>query len=518
MNALTRLWLIKQKATFRNLFRKPSSAIMTVLMVLIYGFLIVTVLNTGSTNYQIVTLHTAILLSIGFSAIMIFSLLLQKRKALFYENDSFYLFCGPFSRKQVLRFLMSQTLLQSFLFGAMSTFMLICFGVGLPYTPMFLCLSVLGNFLTFLFFMILTDYCYILGISDPKYKGITKMVAGFIILCVLALFLFTLIQNGFDVKNGLMNFAQSDVFYYLPLFGWNKLMLIMCVEGNWALTILALGLLMAAVLGIYFLFLRFKGEFYEQAMMDASELSAYLSQVKEGKKSASRLNAKVRAASVNFKDGAGAIFSKNILLMKKTRDFVNLQDFLILGFYFLISLFTELGFGMYCYMMIIWLFQVLQTSDLVNELKNYQIYLIPAKPFAKLWYALLPTFLKIVILTTVAVVFGGVFYQMPPIEILQYWIMLVGYASVFISGTVLSIRILKSRTNMLMENMMRMLLILLCSLPGIILTVVLIVSGDFNQTKIMLASNLSLVLNLVIALVILYGCKNMMNGRELNSD
>lgn len=518
MSALAKLWFLKQKGTLRNLFRKPTSAIMTVLMIIIYGGLILAVLNTGSSTYQLMDLHTAILISVGFCAIMAFSLLLQKRKALFYENDSFYLFSGPFTRKQVMRFLMSQTILQSLIFALLSTFMLICFGIGLPYTPLFLLLSILTNFLTLFFFMNLTDYLYVLGITDPKYKKWTKGIVALLILFLLVLFFISMAQHHFDVKNGLMNFALGDLFYLLPLFGWNKLVMISFVEGKLMLTFFAMLLLLAANLLIYSLFINFKGEFYEQAMMDASELSAYMAQVKQGKKSANRIDAKVHHASIQFRDGAGAIFSKNMLVMKKTRDFISLQDIIILVVYFLISLFTKMGFGMYCYMMILWLFQVLQTSDLVNELKNYQIYLIPAKPFAKLWYALLPTFLKILILASVAIIFGGVFYRMSVYEIFQYWIMLIGYASVFISGTVLSIRMLKSRTNMMMENLMRMLLIILCSLPGIILTMFLLLSQDFDSGKLMLASNLSLIMNLLISLLILFACKNMMNGRELNSD
>src|SRR5699024_12255236 len=45
-------------------------------------------------------------------------------------------------------------------------------------------------------------------------------------------------------------------------------------------------------------------------------------------------------------------------------------------------------------LMIIWLFMMMQTSDLVGELKNYQIYLIPDKPYKKLIAVMIPTFMK----------------------------------------------------------------------------------------------------------------------------
>ena len=44
MTALQKLWFYKQKGVIRNLFRKPSSAIITVLIVVFYGFIIVSAL------------------------------------------------------------------------------------------------------------------------------------------------------------------------------------------------------------------------------------------------------------------------------------------------------------------------------------------------------------------------------------------------------------------------------------------------------------------------------------------
>jgi len=518
MSPLVRLWLVKQKGTLRNLFRKPASAIMTIFMIVVYGGLICLLLFADVGDLQMQSLHNAVLLSIGFTAIISFSMLLQKRKALFYENDSFYLFCGPFRRAQIMRFLMGQTLIQAFMLALLSSFMFICFGAGIPFTFMLIIFSISGHFLTYMFFLNLVDYLYLLGICHPKYKIVSKLVAGCYIAFIIILFLIVLMQNEFALSNSLMAFAQSDLFYFIPLFGWVKMLMIMYTNGNTVFWMMALCMLVLANVIVYLLTISFKGDFYEQAMMDASEVSVYVAQMKEGKKSMTRLNAKVHTAHVSFHDGAGAIFSKNLLMMKKTRDFLSLQDVFILVFYFVISLLTDLGFGMYCYMIVIWLFQILQTSDLVNELKNYQIYLLPAKPFAKLWYALLPTLIKVVALMSAAVVIGGVFYRMSLTDMIQYWIMLFGYACIFISGTVLSIRILKSRTNQLLENMLRMLLILLCSLPGIALTLYMFISGDFSETNLFLAGNLSLVLNIVLSFVILYLCKNMMNGRELSSD
>lgn len=520
MSPLVKLWLMKQKATVRNLFRKPSSAIFTILLVIIYGGLFSVMLFSNSfASASIRDLHSAIMLSLGFAAMMALSLLWQKRKALFYEADSFYLFSGPYTRAQIMRYLMAQTFVQSLMFSFICMFMLVCFGAGINYTPFFLISCMVGYLLLFTFFLIFTDYLYILSITNEKYKKASRITIVVFVAIVLIIFLITLAQNHFVIRSGLMSFVESNLFYLVPIFGWVKLLLISSINGEILYSAVSLALLVISNVILYVFFISFQGDFYEQAMMDSIELSDYVKQVRAGKQNAMKLNAKVHNSTVRFKSGAGAIFSKNFLIMKKTRDFLRLQEVAILIFYFIVSLFTGLGFGMFCYMLIIWIFQTLQTCDLMQELKNYQIYLIPAKPFSKLWNAMLPTMMKLTIMILVAVIGSGIFFQMPIAEIFQYCIMLLGYTMVFLSATVLSIRILKSRSNAFVENLLRMLIILCCSLPSVILIFVIVLKqGNYDLQVMHLISYVSLIMNFIVSFIILFFCKGMMNGRELNSD
>ena len=64
--------------------------------------------------------------------------------------------------------------------------------------------------------------------------------------------------------------------------------------------------------------------------------------------------------------------------------------------YFLISYFmiAERRFYMFSYMMILWLFNLLNDTEFLGDLKNYQIYLIPENPLKKLIYVVLPAYSK----------------------------------------------------------------------------------------------------------------------------
>lgn len=276
------------------------------------------------------------------------------------------------------------------------------------------------------------------------------------------------------------------------------------------------GCLLGAIILVYALFINYKGNFYEQALQDALDLSRRMKKVKAGNQDALR-NIKIKkSVSGNFKQGAYAVMSKNILLMKKTNNFIGINDLISIGIYIVVTIVADIGFGMFVYMMVIWVFSSLQNSALTNELKNYQIYLIPDKPFNKLIAVIVPTFIKIFIVTAIAFILMGLYYQINLVMIFTYLLYVLGYTSIFISGNVLSLRILKSRSSAMFENFMRMIIMLIGSIPSaIIIVVIYLIVGS---RAIIWGSYVSLIMNFAVSFLILYGCRNMMNGRELKSE
>lgn len=524
MSALQKLWFTKIKANIRNLFKKVSSAIFTIFMVLLYGGIFITLFfsdatSTLSANYML-NIHTVILVTLGFVALMVFSTTFQKRKALFMQEDAFYLFSGPFSRKQVMRYLMAQTILQALLLGLISLYGVFLVGraaidgIG----GLFYLMMVLVNTLVTFFFLVGSDYLYVLSITNQRYKNVARMIVVAILGVVAIIFVVTLMQSNFDFQNGLMNFLESPLFYIVPMFGWAKLALVSYVEANYLFCLFGLALMVVALGLIYYFFTSFKGEFYEKAMQDAETFTEFYKKAKAGK-DVSLENKKVRNVTMSFKEGAGAIFSKGMLEMKKVNGFVNIRDILTIIFYFVIAFMVNGGLGFFMYMMVFWLFGAMQQSPLVEELKNYQIYLIPDSPLKKLIAVILPTLFKVATITTITMIGAGIFYQMGIIEIIQYLITIYGYIVVFIAASILAARILKSRTSAMMENMLKMLIILICSLPGIIIIVILMMHPEWFSMGIMtVVSYSSLAMNFIVSAAILLGCRNMLSGRELNGD
>ena len=518
MKTLIYLWFLKSKANIRNLFKKPASAIFTVLMILLYGFIFVALfLGNEQTNMSVsYDLHSSILLIIAFLAMMLFSTMMSSKKALFFGEDAFYLFGGPFTRKQIMAYLTLQTIVQSLFISLFALVFFAGFSSGVAFNGTFIGLLLLGVFVTIMIFLVLTDYLYVVSISDEKLKILPKVIIGVFIVAVIGVLIGTYLETG-RLTTLMVDFIQSSLFYYIPVFGWLKLALIGFAMGNNIMIAIGMGLLIVGFILIYVLFINYKGDFYEQAIQDSLDYSKRYKSLKQGNQNAMK-DLKVKDVHSHFYNGAYAIMSKNFLLMKKTGHLISLSDIVSIGIYIAVTIFSGLGFGFFVYMMVIWVFSSLQNSELATELKNYQVYLIPDKPLKKLIAVILPTFLKVCAVSIISFIIIGIYYQTDILTLIMYIINLIGYICVFMSASILTLRILKSRSSQLFENMMRMFIMIVCALPSIILTVYFILNGNYDMTILSIISYSSLVLNFIISGIILFTCQDMMNGRELKSE
>ena len=216
MKSLVLLYLLKLKGQIRNVYSKPGSAILTTLLLLIYigGFVMILLHpDMAMSMVNIANIQMAIMIAIGFNALMVGSVLMQKRSALFFENDSFYMFTGPFKRSQIMSFLMSGSILSSCMFGAISVLMLVFFGGGVGFTIPFLLLTfVLLSLVTF-FFVVMKDYIYLLAMQNEKLKNVGRLIVAMFVIIILAVFMIEAFQYDFHMKESGFAFLQSVLFH-----------------------------------------------------------------------------------------------------------------------------------------------------------------------------------------------------------------------------------------------------------------------------------------------------------------
>ena len=520
MKSLFYLSMTKWKGTIRNQFRSISSAILTIFMVLLYGGLFVAVFlipSDAMSEVMNMQFNTALLMGLGVLALLCVTVLMNKRKALVYDTDAFYLFAGPYTRKQINGFILVQTWFQSAIYGLICSYVTAMMSFGSGFTVSMMLFSFVIYWLIMAFFLTLTDYIYLWSLVKKKHEIWNYVVVLLVVFSAAAVFFLSVQRTGYDLKNGYMDFALSREFYMVPFFGWGKWAINAFSQGNYVSMLWGILLLVGCNLVLGILFLHFQKDIVEQAVEDAQSVSDYMRKVRANKGNSIMDTKKVKGIKGEFPEGAKAIFYKNMLMMRKTGNFLRKQDIFVIVLYFVISYVCMPGhrFYMFCYMMMIWMFGLMNDAELLGDLKNYQIYLIPEEPLKKLFYAVIPAYLKIGIILGTAIIFSGVLNRMPVLDIVQYALMLLGYAMIFLAGTVLSVRLLKSRTNVMMENLLRMLIILVCAIPSSVLGVLCyFIFRDLNMI-VMVTSIFTLVLNFGVSILIMVACQGMMNGKQM---
>ena len=520
MKSLFYLSMTKWKGTIRNQFRSISSGILTIFMVFLYGGLFVAVFlipSDAMSEVMNMQFNTALLMGLGVLALLCVTVLMNKRKALVYDTDAFYLFAGPYTRKQINGFILVQTWFQSAIYGLICSYVTAMMSFGSGFTVSMMLFSFVIYWLIMAFFLTLTDYIYLWSLVKKKHEIWNYVVVLLVVFSAAAVFFLSVQRTGYDLKNGYMDFALSREFYMVPFFGWGKWAINAFSQGNYVSMLWGILLLVGCNLVLGILFLHFQKDIVEQAVEDAKSVSDYMRKVRANKGNSIMDTKKVKGIKGEFPEGAKAIFYKNMLMMRKTGNFLRKQDIFVIVLYFVISYVCMPGhrFYMFCYMMMIWMFGLMNDAELLGDLKNYQIYLIPEKPLKKLFYAVIPAYLKIGIILGTAIIFSGVLNRMPVLDIVQYALMLLGYAMIFLAGTVLSVRLLKSRTNVMMENLLRMLIILVCAIPSSVLGVLCyFIFRDLNMI-VMVTSIFTLVLNFGVSILIMVACQGMMNGKQM---
>ena len=520
MKSLFYLSMTKWKGTIRNQFRSISSGILTIFMVFLYGGLFVAVFlipSDAMSEVMNMQFNTALLMGLGVLALLCVTVLMNKRKALVYDTDAFYLFAGPYTRKQINGFILVQTWFQSAIYGLICSYVTAMMSFGSGFTVSMMLFSFVIYWLIMAFFLTLTDYIYLWSLVKKKHEIWNYVVVLLVVFSAAAVFFLSVQRTGYDLKNGYMDFALSREFYMVPFFGWGKWAINAFSQGNYVSMLWGILLLVGCNLVLGILFLHFQKDIVEQAVEDAKSVSDYMRKVRANKGNSIMDTKKVKGIKGEFPEGAKAIFYKNMLMMRKTGNFLRKQDIFVIVLYFVISYVCMPGhrFYMFCYMMMIWMFGLMNDAELLGDLKNYQIYLIPEKPLKKLVYAVIPAYLKIGIILGTAIIFSGVLNRMPVLDIVQYALMLLGYAMIFLAGTVLSVRLLKSRTNVMMENLLRMLIILVCAIPSSVLGVLCyFIFRDLNMI-VMVTSIFTLVLNFGVSILIMVACQGMMNGKQM---
>lgn len=519
MNNLIKLSFTKKKAKLRSIFSKPVSGIFTLFIIICYAAMFIPVFDTeGKEPIDAIMTSIYIMLVLAMTLMICLMTLLQKRQALFFEEDSYYLFIGPFSNRQILAYGVIDSIFMSFLTALICVSLPMLIVAATAVLPIsYILLGMFISTLIIFLFTMMSQYIYLKDLVREA-KSHTKKVIGFAFILAIAGFLaYSYFSTGSDIKAGLMNFLLSKEFYYVPIIGWAKYALEGLLTNDWLAVFLGSGLLVAMSVILSMMLVRIKGYFYEKAMVDAVEYSEFYKKAMSGE-AVENEHKKYHEAAVHYRKGEGAIFSKSLLVLKKSRtiftqqDMISLVGVLIFGFLVLSDVIAYGGF------VLLYLMNTSGTSSLIEELKMNYIYLIPGNPFKKLVNTLIVPILKTVLLSATMMAASYFMFDMSLLEWLVGIVMIVSFVFVFYAGNIVSIRVLKSRANKMLEATLRMLIVAAtCALSVGILWLIHHFTGNLIMNLAVLVP-MVVGFNLVISSLLIYACSSMMNGNAYTAD
>lgn len=465
MRLLLKLSLLKRFAKIRNVFRKPTSALFTIGAILLYGSMLIPIFkHSGKPMMSPELMQVYIMIVLGISVFFMLSMVASKHQSLFFLEDSYFMFIGPFNHKQILSLLPFENIWGSMLLGLLGSF-LSAFQFSLHFVvPLSLIIAAfVMNTLLISAFSLVMEWFYLKSIiNKTKTKG-PRVVLAVLILSALLLFGTQVLNQNFNLMESLMAFVTNDRFFWIPLFGWAKLGLVGVAEQNALQISIGFGLMILFhAVGIY-IFANTKGDFFEQAMLDAQDFTDYYARAKAGKQEVN--TKKIKQVDAKYQTGARAIHSKNVLLLKKQRTIISFKDILLYIFYLIMGVMMELPIQGQVMFIIIGLFNQANVDTLTDDLNQYHLYLIPDSPIRKLYNTVKLPYLKSLLIALFFTLCACLITHTPGIEGIFYALFVSSYVALINVSSILAVRIMKSRNNQVVEMLIRM---GLCIMPLIL--------------------------------------------------
>lgn len=519
MSALFYLFLIKLKATIRNLFSRVSSVIMLILglvFVIFTGSVMLNNRSAVSSMMNIQGLEAAMMLFCGYIIFMMSIMILQKRTAIITQTDALYIFAGPFKRTQILAYLLADTVKGSLLYALISVFYVLTMisgSIKLNFSIVFI-LAFCG-LLMFYFIFALITYFYFLEMVHPHAKKIKIGILIAFLGLIGLIFLRNLSVSNLGLEGAINAFVSDPLFSWIPVFGWCKVALIAFVQQQMGTMILGLSATCLVCGILTWLILNVRGNFYEQAIQDAQWYSALRKEAKENGSITSQQKTK-EINGYHFLSGAASIISKNFLQMRKTRQWITLQELIMIAIYLGISLMSKQSFMFYQYFILIVIFMSASTDHVIKDLKIFYVYLIPEKPMKKMLALLVPSLFKLVLVTLVSILPCLFLFNVDLITLFNALIINISYGVLFLSACLVSLRILKSRTTVMLEQFIKMGISLVFAIPSILVMVLMMVSGNSLLAQLSVVGGFFV--NILCAYILIWISSGLFKGTNIMAD
>ena len=303
-----------------------------------------------------------------------------------------------------------------------------------------------------------------------------------------------------------------------PVSGWSAGLIGGILSGDWAMVGL-FALLLIVLLGVLLaLILTCKNNYYEDVLATAEVAQSAITAQKEGQlNEVVPKHVRVGKTGLGKGWGASAFYYKHRVENRRSGVFFLSNMSLIFAAIIVgVSFFMKDGgiiavFSMATYMQ---LFTV-ALGRFNRELIKPYIYLVPEPPLKKLLYALKETLISEVWEALLIFLLVGAILGASPLEIAMCIVTRVTFALLFTAGNVLVERVFGMVSSKTLIFLFYFLALALMTVPGIVVGVVLSILVPVWAMEMALAGMSGV--NVVIAVVVLWLCRNLLQYAELNN-
>ncbi len=512
------MYLIKRSCInkVKRAFKSVPSAILTVLGVV--GFLVVFITSFQSKKAPLDTISSetiiaAIVLLLG---VLLYNSFLSRDTGILTMADANFLFTGPFEKRQVLMYLLISVAPASLMIGFFMCFYLpLLLGSALSFLEYIISLIVVSLFLGVIFLSYY--YIYIVDSEETGFRNKSKKVFWAFIGVLAVIFAVVLFNNDFELKITVQKYFGSSWYNWVPLFGWTKWAVNSLLEGNILTGFLPpVGLLLAANVLLSIALYNIKADFYEKTLQDSVSLQKIMDDIKTSGNADSRAFSKVKnkVATVKFKTGASAIYSKQMLESRKLGVLSNYKEILTGLFYVGFGLIFGFEFSFVFAMVSFGALSMSLNDSWHRDFKKPYVFLIPESSFKKVVYSVLPGLIKTFISGGITITIGAIAYKLAPSAWSSYILIFLSFTILFVFAEVFTYRIIGSSSNAVVVTMLRMIFVIVACVPSIILLIVIAVLSN-GTPNVTLAALCMLTVNVVFSVLLAFLSKRIFEQSEL---
>ncbi len=371
-------------------------------------------------------------------------------------------------------------------------------------------LIVLGYALAYFSGTLMAMAIYSMRINSKKSKIIYMLFYGFLTLFLLLLARPILVDLVFNIDT-LIAAANQPILNFMPFFGWIKFAISSLASGQLLWGFCGIAAVIICNLILLKAISRSGSGFYEDVLA-ATEQSQKLKQAKVEGKDISELSlgnaAKEHKSGLRHGMGASVFFFKQVQESSRLKFFffdLNTLIFMIITVIYCYFMGQDSLISVLIFTAYLQIFTSLNSS-FSKELKAHYIYLVPASPFYKLLAILGQSIVKVIIEALITFGIIGIIWQISIDQILVLVLFRISFSLIFLSGSVLALRmnVGKSRSLLIFINIL--LGIALC-LPGLglIFIATILMLGDIYFNIALMA-----IWNIFAALLTIFLCRNLL--------